>query len=287
MTKTVKVNFTKFWRSFNFWDLQKMFAFCPDVHLVLSDQPDLVFESVFKGESAADLWPGVDCIWYTGENVVPPLADSRYQYFVSFARGVDDDRHLRVPNTFFRYVREGVSFEPLVGTGSTAALKRRKDIVFLHGGFPKALRTKFVKRLMKERPVDCPGRVLNNCARIGGSVAEKDHLFRQYRYAICFENSIGSGYVTEKLPDAMRAGCIPIYWGDPEVGRDYNTDSFLDLSQLDDVDQMVEHFLAFDRDVARQKYTLTQSYFHDHTPPTEMQVDRNRRWFTEVLGKYT
>lgn len=33
----------------------------------------------------------------------------------------------------------------------------------------------------------------------------------EFGFAICFENTAMRGYVTEKLPDALAAGCVPLY----------------------------------------------------------------------------
>ena len=41
----------------------------------------------------------------------------------------------------------------------------------------------------------------------------KYDFIRQYKFNICPENSNSSGYVTEKIFQAVEAGCIPIYWG--------------------------------------------------------------------------
>jgi len=42
---------------------------------------------------------------------------------------------------------------------------------------------------------------------------EKRRYLLTYRYNVCPENSNAYGYVTEKLFDAIDAGCVPIYWG--------------------------------------------------------------------------
>lgn len=44
-----------------------------------------------------------------------------------------------------------------------------------------------------------------------GDAHEKRRLMSGYRFALCWENWAGPGYVTEKLPDALAAGCIPLY----------------------------------------------------------------------------
>ena len=35
----------------------------------------------------------------------------------------------------------------------------------------------------------------------------------QFKFNLCPENSNNQGYVTEKVFEAIKAGCVPIYWG--------------------------------------------------------------------------
>lgn len=48
-----------------------------------------------------------------------------------------------------------------------------------------------------------------------------------YRYAVVIENSRSPGYFTEKILDAFKARTVPIYWGDPEIGRLFNADGII------------------------------------------------------------
>jgi|694.fasta_scaffold88645_3 hypothetical protein len=67
------------------------------------------------------------------------------------------------------------------------------------------------------------GLVFNN--RFEGN---KIALLRNFKFNICYENSVHKGYVTEKLFDAKFAGCIPIYRGDKEYSEiDFNKDCFI------------------------------------------------------------
>jgi len=50
-----------------------------------------------------------------------------------------------------------------------------------------------------------------------GTVLSKHDVLRQYKFAVCYENAVFPGYVTEKIFDALFAGCIPIYLGAPDV----------------------------------------------------------------------
>ena len=48
----------------------------------------------------------------------------------------------------------------------------------------------------------------------------KIEYLRDFKFNICPENTISDGYITEKLFDSFRAGCIPIYSGDENIEMD-------------------------------------------------------------------
>lgn len=50
-----------------------------------------------------------------------------------------------------------------------------------------------------------------------GAVASKNAVMRRYKFALCYENAIFPGYVTEKIFDGFFAGCVPVYYGAPNV----------------------------------------------------------------------
>ncbi len=60
-------------------------------------------------------------------------------------------------------------------------------------------------------------------------IEEKSDALDGYKYTIAFENHIGAGHWTEKLSDALVAGCLPFYAGDPEVGRILPPDCFIPI----------------------------------------------------------
>lgn len=54
---------------------------------------------------------------------------------------------------------------------------------------------------------------------------EKVEEMKQYTYNLCPENSVRSGYITEKIVDCILAGCVPIYeGGDLESYTPFNLD---------------------------------------------------------------
>jgi hypothetical protein len=48
-----------------------------------------------------------------------------------------------------------------------------------------------------------------------------------FMYSVVIENGSYPGYFTEKLVDCLRCGSVPIYWGDPEVGRHFDMDGII------------------------------------------------------------
>ncbi len=61
-----------------------------------------------------------------------------------------------------------------------------------------------------------------------GTVPGKHDVLRQYKFALCYENAVFPGYVTEKIFDALFAGCIPVYLGAPDVTDMLPPEIFID-----------------------------------------------------------
>ena len=62
-----------------------------------------------------------------------------------------------------------------------------------------------------------------------GRVTDKVQTSKNYRFAFCYENTHSApGYITEKIFDAFRAGCVPIYLGPPNTLENISPDCFID-----------------------------------------------------------
>jgi hypothetical protein len=72
-----------------------------------------------------------------------------------------------------------------------------------------------------------------------GPVQSKTSAYRQYKFAICYENIAQTqGYVTEKIFGVMIAGCVPIYWGAANITDYVPANCFIDkrnFSNLNDL----------------------------------------------------
>jgi len=75
-----------------------------------------------------------------------------------------------------------------------------------------------VMKISKVLHVDSYGTCDNNMG--GHRVEDKASLIAGYMFCVAMENSIAKDYVTEKVFDALKAGCIPVYLGAPNA-RDF------------------------------------------------------------------
>jgi hypothetical protein len=71
-----------------------------------------------------------------------------------------------------------------------------------------------------------------------------------YHYNVCTENSVGRGYVTEKIWHAMASGCVPIYLGATDIDEMVPPDCYIDLrrTSLEEVLWIVQHQSQRERD---------------------------------------
>lgn len=71
---------------------------------------------------------------------------------------------------------------------------------------------------------------ITRCYR--GYTIDKLATLQNYKFSICFENTIFGGYVTEKIMDCFFAGAIPVYYGAPDVAKYIPAELFIDFRKF-------------------------------------------------------
>lgn len=220
----------------------------------LSDKPDYVFVSQ-DPKSYRSLLLDFDAapirIFNSGEAIVPDF--NLGDYCIGFDPIEYGDRYYQIhPLIFFD---GGFKYGSLTRDQSPAELLESKDRFcnFIYSN-PHAHpdRDRFFEMLGRYKKVDSAGKHLNNYGdEILGvkNWTETNIAFqRHYKFSIAFENNTHRGYTTEKLIHPMLAGSIPIYWGDPEVGKVFNTRSFIACHEFDSLEEVVERIREIDQD---------------------------------------
>ena len=219
-----------------------------ELYRLLSDRYD--FRVVDAPDYLIDLGLGYhhlsyDCIkiFMSSENQVP-----NFNYF-DYAVGFDDltfgDRYVRIP--FYATYKE---YKMLFGRehpDDRELLDRKFCSFVVSNSWGDPIRKRFFERLSRYKRVDSGGHWMNN---VGGPVADKLDFCRGYKFNIAFENSIALGYTTEKIVQAYAANSVPIYYGNPNVGHDFNGQSMVYVKDEDDIERAVEEIVRLDNDDA-------------------------------------
>lgn len=115
--------------------------------------------------------------------------------------------------------------------------------------------------------------LITNKAVIKGPVKSKIETLGRYKFSICFENSFDElGAVSEKIFDSMAAGCIPVYYGAPDIEDYVPKDCFIDYRNFENLNELSKFLCEMDqaeyirRQECCKKYLLGDSYkeFTEH-----------------------
>jgi hypothetical protein len=74
-----------------------------------------------------------------------------------------------------------------------------------------------------------------------GTAESKSETLGQYTFAICFENMILKGWITEKIFDCFFAGTIPVYWGASDIQEHIPPECFIDMRQFSNYDELKDY----------------------------------------------
>lgn len=184
--------------------------------------------------------------YFTGENMlVDPM---QHDFALTSNIRPDDPRHFRLAQ--FRYaVGDPERLVRPADFDAEAELRAKSGFCSFVVSNPRGSeRNRIFRMLDSRRGVASGGRHFNN---VGGPVPDKIAFARRFRFSLCFENSSAPGYTTEKLTDAFLACTVPIYWGNPEVARDFNPRAMILAHDFPSLDALAEHVLAVEDDPHR------------------------------------
>ncbi len=80
-----------------------------------------------------------------------------------------------------------------------------------------------------------------------GTVQNKRQTLALYRFSICYENARDiPGYITEKIFDCFFAGCVPVYWGAPNITDHIPEDCFIDKRRFNSYEALYRYLKNMD-----------------------------------------
>ena len=155
--------------------------------------------------------PATRHIWYTGENLRPPVG---WDLTLSFDTDRLDGANHYLPHWAIRTgVLSGPDQRDLMSVGEQTYREGRNNprippkFACVLASNPHPMRDQIAEALGEVGHVERFGRAY------GKPVQSKNELLKQYRYCITPENDLYPGYVTEKPFEAWLTGTVPIWWG--------------------------------------------------------------------------
>lgn len=109
----------------------------------------------------------------------------------------------------------------------------------------------------------------------GGPVADKMTTLSGYKFSICYENARGiPGYITEKIFDSMSAGCVPVYWGAPNISSYVPQNCFIKKEDFTTYEDLFEFLKSISVDQYDDYITNMKIYLNSekHKQFTAAQV---------------
>lgn len=227
-----------------------------------ANKPDylIVSEAIYSNISLFKLYKKVRknakiLIFFGGEAVIPDL--NIFDYAVTYDSRINySDRIVQSPSRTFDPLKDNPKFENGLYQSSDAdhvfASKTKFTNFIYSNGFSHPFRDSFFKEMNSIKRVDSLGKHLNNLPQINlkrksfNWFEESIILKREYKFSIAIENALMPGYTSEKIITSLLANTVPIYWGNPDISKEFNPECFINLHDYNDSSEAINHILAID-----------------------------------------
>ena len=272
--RTIKINFSDWWGGFNKTDNYFYNLLKDNYNIIISDNPDYLFFSIFGNSHLS-----YNCtkIFYTGENIEPPLNYCDWSF--SFDH-IEDKRNYRLP-LYLLYN----GYYDLVNKNFDESMVNRKFCNFIVSNGNCDVRNNFFNKLSKYKKIDSGGRWLNN---IGHSVDDKLKFQSDYKFSIAFENNAYrpgyEWYITEKIMEPMTVNSIPLYRGGSCISEDFNTKSFINYHDFNSDDDMIDYIIELDKDDSKYLSMLNNKWFNDNVIPENNKVENIKKFLFNIFN---
>lgn len=286
--KPLRIKCVDFWSDdFDFSFLSPFSDILPQLYdvQIVEECPDVLFYSVFGNKHLKYDNDEITKILYSAEvrsdyKERHFFQDCDYSFSYHYREG--DPNHYRLPNwVVWRYNRLNELTE--LRDGDQILEEKSNFCNFLYSNSNPEERKDFFNQLSEYKHVDSGGSVLNN---IDYEIPQGQDIqwTSNYKFNIAFENASYEGYTTEKLYRAFLAKTIPIYWGNPYVHEDFNSDSFIWVKDTDNFDKAIERVKELDQDDEKYKKMVSQPPFRHNKIPLQWQEDVLKDYFKEIFG---
>lgn len=246
----IRIDFCGFWGSFDKNNncftkiLSKYFE------VEICEKPDFV---ICSNRGKPFEYMKYDCvrIMFMGENLSPDF--TVFDYVIGFDHLSFRDRYFRMPYALYNDDAQPWIPEALTEEQAWEILEKKKYFCnFIYGHESShGMREELFRRLSCYKDVVSPGSYLNNTVAEGKakrcSWQEKNRYLIESKFTIAGDSIVYPGFETEKIVHPFQKHSIPIYFGNPEIDKDFNPEAFVWCRDRSDVERVVEQVEYLDK----------------------------------------
>jgi len=97
-----------------------------------------------------------------------------------------------------------------------------------------------------------------------GECDVKLSVLSNYMYCVCFENFRLEGYITEKIFDCFYAGCLPLYWGAPDINSFIPKECYVNVDDFDSVNDAITFTLQLSPSARENMKEAGKQFIDEH-----------------------
>ena len=219
-------------------------------------------------------------IFYTGENITPDF--NTCDYAIGFDVLEFGDRYLRFPLYYLcDNICEQMEIKHLCDYDEIIKKKSKFCSITVSNSKRNPIFKELYDQLSIYKEVDSGGKWNNT---IGGPIDDKYLFDMGHKFSIVCENSATPGYTTEKIVEAFAANCIPIYWGDPLIGKVFNQKAFINVSEFNSIKDVVEKVKEIDGNDDLYREMLLEPALAEQKYSKDNQMKILKSFLTRIFG---
>jgi len=304
----LRIDFADFWPNFKKEDNYFYHLLNTKYDVIIDGKnPDLLFFSVdYDRRRERDRYADFPCkrVFFTGENVsanlnfpgsieYPRYSIGKSDFAFTFEH-TTDPRSYRLPLWAFiinwfdvenNLQRDPSYLIPINKLMNRNNNKKEKFCNFLFSNHT-GKRGEILDIVSKYKKVDCAGGYKNNIGhRIKGRGDQKYKIdfISNYKFTIASENSLGNGYVTEKIIHPLSIGSIPIYWGSEFVKKDFNKKCFIYYDDYENKTEFLEKIILLDNNKEEYEKIMSEPIFINNKIPEFVKPHNVLKYFEEFI----
>ena len=94
-----------------------------------------------------------------------------------------------------------------------------------------------------------------------GTIENKLEVLQNYKFSICYENAAElPGYITEKIFDSLAAGCVPIYWGAPNIAEFIPQTCYINKTDFKTYEELYDYLSSMTEEQYNSRLAAIKQY---------------------------